>query len=97
MEEQDLTLVGLTEDRQKLVLVSAAGAEFTLPAYARLRAAQRGPEPGVSRKRELGTGSTDEHQLLPVLGQPHECEVLLLHRLRFSSGSSCSDPTCSGA
>jgi hypothetical protein len=42
MEEQDLTLVGLTEDRQKLVLVSAAGAEFTLPADARLRAALRG-------------------------------------------------------
>ena len=42
MEEQDLTLVGLTEDKQKLVLVSAAGDEFTLPADARLRAALRG-------------------------------------------------------
>jgi hypothetical protein len=42
MKEQDLTLVGLTEDKQKLVLVSAAGDEFTLPADARLRAALRG-------------------------------------------------------
>src|SRR4051795_3951122 len=42
MKEQDLTLVGLTEDQQKLVLVSDAGEEFTLPADARLRAALRG-------------------------------------------------------
>jgi hypothetical protein len=42
MKEQDLTLVGLTEDRQKLVLVSDSGEEFTLPADARLRAALRG-------------------------------------------------------
>jgi hypothetical protein len=42
MTEKDLTLVGLTEDKQKLVLVSAAGDEFTLPADARLRAALRG-------------------------------------------------------
>jgi hypothetical protein len=42
MKEQDLTLVGLTEDKQKLVLVSDAGEEFTLPADARLRAALRG-------------------------------------------------------
>jgi hypothetical protein len=42
MTEQDLTLVGLTEDRRKLVLVSDAGEEFTLPADARLRAALRG-------------------------------------------------------
>ena len=27
MKEQDLTLVGLTEDKQKLVLVNQAGAE----------------------------------------------------------------------
>lgn len=39
---QDLTLVGLTEDKSKLVLVSDSGAEFTLPADARLRAALRG-------------------------------------------------------
>jgi Protein of unknown function (DUF3071) len=42
MKEQDLTLVGLTEDRQKLVLISDSGEEFTLPADARLRAALRG-------------------------------------------------------
>ncbi|CAN5400035.1 septation protein SepH [soil metagenome] len=42
MKEQDLTLVGLTEDKQRLVLVSDAGEEFTLPADARLRAALRG-------------------------------------------------------
>lgn len=39
---QDLTLVGLTEDKSKLVLVSDAGDEYTLPADARLRAALRG-------------------------------------------------------
>ena len=42
MKEHDLTLVGLTDDKQKLVLVSDAGEEFTLPADARLRAALRG-------------------------------------------------------
>ena len=42
MEDQDLTLVGLTEDKTKLVLVSAAGEEFTLPADDALRAALRG-------------------------------------------------------
>jgi hypothetical protein len=42
MKEQNLTLVGLTDDKQKLVLVSDAGEEFTLPADARLRAALRG-------------------------------------------------------
>jgi hypothetical protein len=39
---QDLTLVGLTEDRSKLVLVSDSGEEYTLAADARLRAALRG-------------------------------------------------------
>ena len=42
MKDHDLTLVGLTEDQQRLVLVSDAGEEFTLPADARLRAALRG-------------------------------------------------------
>ncbi len=42
MKDRDLTLVGLTEDKSKLVLVSDAGEEFTLPADARLRAALRG-------------------------------------------------------
>jgi DUF3071 family protein len=42
MEQQDLTLVGLTEDRTKLVLVSDSGEEFTLAADAKLRAALRG-------------------------------------------------------
>ena len=42
MTERDLTLVGLTQDRKKLVLVDASGAEFTLPADAKLRAALRG-------------------------------------------------------
>ncbi|QWZ09473.1 DUF3071 domain-containing protein [Nocardioides panacis] len=34
--------MGLTEDKQKLVLVSDSGEEFTLPADTRLRAALRG-------------------------------------------------------
>ncbi|MDX6299034.1 MAG: hypothetical protein QOF53_248 [Nocardioidaceae bacterium] len=42
MKPQELTLVGLTEDQQRLVLVSDSGEEFTLPADARLRAALRG-------------------------------------------------------
>lgn len=41
---QDLTLVGLSEDRTKLVLVSDAGEEFSLAADARLRAALRGDQ-----------------------------------------------------
>jgi hypothetical protein len=40
--DHELTLVGLTDDQQRLVLVSAAGQEFTLPADARLKAALRG-------------------------------------------------------
>lgn len=39
---QDLTLVGLTEDKTRLVLVSDSGEEYTLPADARLAAALRG-------------------------------------------------------
>jgi hypothetical protein len=39
---QDLTLVGLTEDKTKLVLVSDSGEEYTLPADAKLRSALRG-------------------------------------------------------
>jgi hypothetical protein len=39
---QDLTLVGLTEDKSKLVLVSDSGEEYTLAADAKLRAALRG-------------------------------------------------------
>jgi hypothetical protein len=42
MKEQNLTLVGLSEDGLRLVLVSDAGEEFTLAADARLRAALRG-------------------------------------------------------
>jgi len=42
MKEHDLTLVGLTEDRSTLVLVSDAGEEFTLAADAKLLAALRG-------------------------------------------------------
>jgi hypothetical protein len=42
MKDRDLTLVGLTEDNAKLVLVSDSGEEFTLPADARLKAALRG-------------------------------------------------------
>src|SRR3954464_14105450 len=42
MGERDLTLVGLTEDGRKLILVSDSGEEFTVPADARLRAALRG-------------------------------------------------------
>ena len=41
---RDLTLVGLSEDRTKLVLVSDAGEEFSLAADARLRAALRGDQ-----------------------------------------------------
>jgi hypothetical protein len=39
---QDLTLVGLTKDGSKLLLVSDSGEEFALPADAKLRAALRG-------------------------------------------------------
>jgi hypothetical protein len=39
---QDLTLVGLTEDKKKLVLVSDSGEEYTLAADDKLRAALRG-------------------------------------------------------
>lgn len=39
---QDLTLVGLTEDKSKLVLASNTGEKFTLPVDAKLRAALRG-------------------------------------------------------
>ncbi len=39
---QDLTLVRLTADKSKLVLVSDSGEEYTLAADARLRAALRG-------------------------------------------------------
>ena len=42
MEQQDLTLVGLTDDRTHLVLVSDSGTEFRLAADAKLRAALRG-------------------------------------------------------
>ena len=42
MTKQDLTLVGLTEDKQSLILVSDSGDEFRLPADATLRAALRG-------------------------------------------------------
>src|SRR3954453_7680329 len=42
MAERDLTLVGLTGDEQRLVLVSDSGQEFPLPADSRLRAALRG-------------------------------------------------------
>lgn len=41
MTERHLTLVGLSEDRRLLVLVSDSGEEFTLPADTRLRAALR--------------------------------------------------------
>ncbi len=53
MKDQDLTLVGLTEDKTKLVLVSAAGEEFTLPADDKLRAALRGDHarPGQLEKK----------------------------------------------
>ncbi len=42
MDQQDLTLVGLTEDGTKLVLVSDSGEKFRLAADDRLRAALRG-------------------------------------------------------
>src|SRR3954447_25959746 len=42
MGERDLTLVGVTRDGRKLILVSDSGEEFTVPADARLRAALRG-------------------------------------------------------
>ena len=53
MEDQDLTLVGLTEDKSRLVLVSAAGEKFTLAADEALRAALRGDHarPGELEKK----------------------------------------------
>jgi hypothetical protein len=41
---QHLTLVGLTEDRKKLVLVSDSGEEYALAADPKLRAALRGDQ-----------------------------------------------------
>jgi hypothetical protein len=41
---QDLTLVGLTKDMSRLVLVSDSGEEYTLPVDAKLRAALRGDQ-----------------------------------------------------
>ena len=41
---QDLTLVGLTEDKSTLLLVSDSGDEYALPADARLRDALRGDD-----------------------------------------------------
>ncbi|HET7690557.1 MAG TPA: septation protein SepH [Nocardioidaceae bacterium] len=42
MTKQDLTLVGLTEDKGHLILVSESGDEFRVAADAKLRAALRG-------------------------------------------------------
>ncbi|QNN52991.1 DUF3071 domain-containing protein [Nocardioides mesophilus] len=53
MKEQDLTLVGLTEDKSKLVLVSDSGEEFTLAVDARLRAALRGDHAQLARLGQL--------------------------------------------
>lgn len=49
MQEHDLTLKGLTEDKLRLVLVSVSGEEFTVPADARLRAALRGEHPRLGQ------------------------------------------------
>jgi hypothetical protein len=49
MTEQELTLVGLTKDNQKLVLVSAAGDEFRLAVDAKLRSALRGEATGLGQ------------------------------------------------
>jgi hypothetical protein len=53
MQEQDLTLVGLTDDQSKLVLVSDAGERFTLAADAKLRAALRGDRAARARPGQL--------------------------------------------
>jgi hypothetical protein len=42
MAQEDLTLVGLTDDKTKLVLVSDSGTEYSLHVDANLRAALRG-------------------------------------------------------
>ncbi len=42
MAQVELTLVGLSEDGSRLVLVSGAGEEYTFPVDAKLRAAVRG-------------------------------------------------------
>ncbi len=47
-------------------------------------AAERGPEAGVGPKGELLTRIADQDEPLLVAGQPHECEVLLLHGRPFS-------------
>jgi Protein of unknown function (DUF3071) len=49
MTEQELTLVGLTEDNLRLVLVSTAGDEFTLPVDAKLRSTLRGGATGTGQ------------------------------------------------
>ena len=54
---QDLTLVGLTEDKQRLVLVDDAGAEYALPADTKLRAALRGESTRKNGQLEISMES----------------------------------------
>ena len=70
MTKRHLTPVGLSEDRQTLVLVSDSGEKFTLPADTRLRAALRGepPRPGrvqVSPSEDSPLEITMESALRP--------------------------------
>ncbi|MGZ4489370.1 MAG: septation protein SepH [Nocardioidaceae bacterium] len=54
---QDLTLVGLTEDKQRLVLVDDAGDEYSLPADTKLRAALRGESTRKNGQLEISMES----------------------------------------
>src|SRR6478752_3333012 len=84
MKEQDLTLVGLTEDKQKLVLVNQAGEEFTLPDEARWlvgeQSASRGPQPrtGSGPRRLSAVGADDELPLgedaIGMVSEEHAAE-----------------------
>ena len=47
---QDLTLVGLTEDKSKLVLAGPSGEKLALPVDAKLRAALRGDLAGLGQR-----------------------------------------------
>jgi hypothetical protein len=51
--ERDLTLMGLTEDKAALVLVSDTGEKFTLAADAKLRAALRGVSTRLGQQLEI--------------------------------------------
>ncbi|HET7388085.1 MAG TPA: septation protein SepH [Nocardioidaceae bacterium] len=65
MTERDLTLVGLSEDKSRLVLRSPAGEVFQLPVDAHVRAVLGGDD--ASRMRSGATDQTLEIEMESVL------------------------------